>query len=206
MDEAIFLSLRQIDEFPECASPVDEEYLSQFTDERRKKESIVARLELNRLALLHAKSSLAQLGFAKTKKGKPIIDSELHCSISHSAGWVFVGLGSVPFGIDIEQMNASEFEFLEHAYSKEEWDRVRAQPEQAFMGFSVKEATAKKDGTGFLTDPATIQPSKSDHVQAFHMATIQGERFVLTVCAERCVPADFDLPQGIHLSDFVPET
>ena len=83
MDEAIFLSLRQIDEFPECASPVDEEYLSQFTDERRKKESIVARLELNRLALLHAKSSLAQLGFAKTKKGEA--DHRQRTSLFHQS-------------------------------------------------------------------------------------------------------------------------
>jgi Asp-tRNA(Asn)/Glu-tRNA(Gln) amidotransferase A subunit family amidase/phosphopantetheinyl transferase len=198
MENVIFLSIRRISDFHGCDAPVDTDYLLQFTDERRRNESIAARLELNRLAKIHAGADLIELGFRKNDAGKPVLREGFHCSISHADGWVFVGIGAIPFGIDIEKVNQDEHLFLEHAYAKAEWEKVQHNPQEAYLGFSLKEATAKKNGTGFLVDPATIAPAASDWTKTYHMTASHGMEYVLAICADGEISFEFDLPGYVN--------
>jgi len=202
MEHCIVLSVRHISDFQSFHSPIDQAYLNTFTDEQRRKESAAARLELNRLAKLGWGSDLSQLGFHKNPAGKPLLDNGLHCSISHSDGWVFVGLGTVPFGIDIERFNPNEHLFLEHAFSPEAWASVRNHPLRAYVGFSEKEAIAKKNGTGFLVDPAGIESASSDWLVSYRMTSPEEKQYVLTLCADSKASLNIDCKDGIILDAF----
>jgi Asp-tRNA(Asn)/Glu-tRNA(Gln) amidotransferase A subunit family amidase/phosphopantetheinyl transferase len=199
MEYAIALSIRHISDFESFESPIDEDYLKAFSDEQRRKESAAARIELNRLAQLHWGEDLTQMGFHKNPNGKPVLSNGLHCSISHADGWVFVGMGAVPFGIDIERYNPNEHLFLEHAFSPETWKTVRNHPWRAYVGFSEKEAVAKKNGTGFLIDPKSIEKAPSDWLTSYRMTSPQQEAYVLTVCADSKVPINIDHAADIAL-------
>jgi Asp-tRNA(Asn)/Glu-tRNA(Gln) amidotransferase A subunit family amidase/phosphopantetheinyl transferase len=199
MEYSIVLSIRHISDFQSFESPIDGEYLNAFSDEQRRKESVAARLELNRLAQLHWGEDLAQMGFHKNSNGKPMLGNGLHCSISHADGWVFVGMGAVPFGIDIERFNLNEHLFLEHAFSPETWKTLRNHPWRAYVGFSEKEAIAKKNGTGFLIDPKSIEKAPSDWLTSYRMTSPHQEAYVLTVCADSKVPIKIDHTADIAL-------
>jgi len=201
MEHSIFLSVVHIRDFQSFQSPIDEDYLNAFSDEQRRKESAAARLELNRLAQLHWKSDLAHMGFHKNPKGKPMLANGLHCSISHADGYVFVGMGTVPFGIDIERFNPNEHLFLEHAFSAEAWESLRNHPWQAYVGFSEKEAIAKKNGTGFLVDPASIESAPSDWLAAYRMTSPEEKQYVLTVCADSKASLNIDCKAGMVLDE-----
>lgn len=200
MEYSIVLSIRHISDFQSFQSPIDEDYLNAFSDKQRRKESAAARLELNRLAQLHWGADLAQMGFHKNPNRKPVLSNGLHCSISHANGWVFVGMGAVPFGIDIERFNPNDHLFLEHAFSPEAWETVRHHPWRAYVGFSEKEAIAKKNGTGFLIDPKSIGKAPSDWLTSYLMTSPQQEEYVLTVCADSKVSIKIDYAVELTLS------
>ena len=152
--EKIYLSLTFIDDF-DSTSVIEDEYTSGFSDLIRKKESVVARLELDRLCKKYFDKSLKQLSFKKDAFGKPSIN-DYNCSISHSKGWVFVGVGNLPFGLDIEQLKEDECEHLRLAFSENEWLQIHNDSLKIFFEFSLKESVAKQIGKGFLIDPSKI--------------------------------------------------
>lgn len=141
----------------------------------------MARLELNLLAELHASSSLNALSFHKNASGRPILDQGWHCSISHSFGWVLVGLSRARFGVDIEKICEKDYLFLESAFTAEEWKIYCSRPERAFTAFSIKESLSKMMGTGFLTEPNQIQLNGSEYIRLFRMNCSTEADFIISI-------------------------
>jgi phosphopantetheinyl transferase len=187
--EKIYLSLTYIDEFV-SSSLIDDEYTSGFSDLNRKKESIVARLELNRLCEKYFNNSLKAFSFNKDAYGKPSMNN-MNCSISHSKGWVFVGIGNLPFGLDIEQFKEDECEHLRLTFSDNEWDKIQNDTLKIFFEFSLKESVAKQLGKGFLIEPSQIQIPQNCFKLKWLM-TIGESIFVLTFFAEIDTEIVFD--------------
>ena len=76
---------------------------------------------------------------------------------------------------------------------------MRNHPWRAYIGFSEKEAIAKKNGTGFLVDPKSIEKAPSDWLTSYHMTSPEQEAYVLTVCAESKVSIKIDYTADIAL-------
>lgn len=131
-------------------------YLDKFIDLNRKKESIAARMLLNQLCQKHLGRSLSDLNFTKDAYGKPTVSGSF-CSISHCQGWVFVGLGSVNFGLDLEYLDLIHSQQLKEAFSDSEWKEISGHPEKVFTQFSIKESVSKCQGQGFLISPNEIK-------------------------------------------------
>lgn len=84
-----------------------------------------------------------------------------HFNISHTDGFVAAIFStSSPVGIDVEKIRETDYmEILNTVSSPEEMEffRQSADPAEAFYTiWTVKEAFLKAEGTGFSTDPATL--------------------------------------------------
>ena len=60
-----YLSIAHIDELIEDITPIEAEYINAFKDERRKKESTLARIELQNLCMQRYGKTLSELNFQK---------------------------------------------------------------------------------------------------------------------------------------------
>lgn len=84
--------------------------------------------------------------------GKPFIPGGLQFSISHSGAYVFCAVSLDEFiGIDIEQIKAIEFEFVQNTMHENEWKIIHrsANPLRSFyLRWCMKESALKADGRG----------------------------------------------------------
>ena len=114
------------------------EALNIYKNEARKKEVLA-----EHLLLLEALGENIEL--KHTASGQPILKgSELHCSISHSHGYVAIGLSPAPLGLDIEVWGPKAFKLRERFLSKEEMISTPADAERhAVRLWTAKEAVYK---------------------------------------------------------------
>ena len=178
-----YLSIAHIDELIDDITPIEAEYINAFKDERRKKESTLARIELQNLCMQRYGKTLPELNFQKNKMGKPIIDQGF-CGISHSEGFVFTSLSEVEIGIDIERIEQENIDALQVAFAEEEWAKIADNPYLILTNFSIKEAIAKKRGLGFLKDPKSIKLAEGEYITNFIIQEKPNRHFVLTICHE----------------------
>jgi len=165
-----------------------DDYTSKLIDKTRQQESFLARELLNQLCIQYIGEPLKKLGFKKNKYGRPILKEDcFYCSISHSNGWVLVGVSSTSFGLDIEKLEHKNFEYLSSAFSGEEWEQLQNNSLDIFKAFSKKESISKLYGHGFLVEPSEIkQPNNLINWDTV-LRTETGEEFVVTAIAkERC--------------------
>jgi 4'-phosphopantetheinyl transferase len=103
--------------------------------------------------------SLFEVGFIKDFNGKPYFSKKpnLHISISHSNGFVLVGLSNIPFGIDIEKIDYVNFKDLKIAFTSYDWSLISHDIKLIYQYFSLKESYSKMIGTGFTKEPSQIE-------------------------------------------------
>ena len=133
-------------------------WCQKIIDLPRKKESLLSRLLLDKLCKSLGYRSIKECGFKKNEKGKPYFanEPEVHLSITHSSGYVWVAVSSSPIGIDFEKINIEYKNELEIAFSKSDWEFVSSDVQKIYQYFSLKESYSKMTGTGFTMEPAKI--------------------------------------------------
>jgi phosphopantetheinyl transferase len=133
-------------------------WCQKIIDLPRKKESLLSRLLLDKLCKSLGYRSIKECGFKKNEKGKPYFanEPEVHLSITHSSGYVWVAVSSSPIGIDFEKVNIEYKNELEIAFSKSDWEFVSSDVQKIYQYFSLKESYSKMTGTGFTMEPAKI--------------------------------------------------
>jgi phosphopantetheinyl transferase len=133
-------------------------WCQKIIDLPRKKESLLSRLLLDKLCKSLGYRSIKECGFKKNEKGKPYFanEPEVHLSITHSSGYVWVAVSSSPIGIDFEKVNIEYKNELEIAFSKSDWEFVSRDVQKIYQYFSLKESYSKMTGTGFTMEPAKI--------------------------------------------------
>jgi len=143
----------------EVLLPYSDDWCEKLADASRKKESLLARLLLDKLCKKLGLGSIRECGLKKTENGKPYFSnkSEVHISITHSDGYVWVALANSPIGIDFEKVHIEIKNELEIAFSKSDWEIVSNDVNAIFKYFSLKESYSKMIGTGFTTEPAKIE-------------------------------------------------
>jgi phosphopantetheinyl transferase len=152
----------------------------------RKKESLLARLLIDKIAKQYLKKSIFQLGFTKSIQGAPYFSSkpEIYLSITHSHGFVGVTVATTPLGIDFEKIDENNYQELQIAFDEEDWAVVENSKIEVFKYFSLKEAYSKMIGTGFTTEPSLIkmnQLQKNSYVQFFEH---NGDQYLISMIVE----------------------
>jgi phosphopantetheinyl transferase len=165
-----------------------DDYTSKFIDKTRQQESFLARELLNQLCIQHIGEPLKEIGFEKNENGKPILMKDrLFCSISHSNGWVLVGLSSISFGLDIEKTELENYEYLSSAFSSKEWEQLKNNSLDIFKAFSKKESISKLFGHGFLVEPSEIKLTDDLISWDTVLKTANDQEFIVTAIAkEKC--------------------
>jgi phosphopantetheinyl transferase len=128
-------------------------------DTRRRMESQLARLLLDRSCQKIINKNLTQCAFKKNEFGKPFLENfpNLHISITHSHGFVWVALAESPIGIDFEKIDPAFKDDLKIAFDDEDWQIVSQDPFLIYKYFSLKESYSKMTGTGFTKEPSEIK-------------------------------------------------
>ena len=145
---------------------------------RRKATAIrspaAARLELVAAGLLFALlapffpgARPDDLPFAIGEHGKPFLPDapRLHFNLSHTPGIAMAVVASVPVGCDIERSSRPiPPALVQRVFSPSERSRLLALPEsdrprESIRVWTLKEAYLKALGTGFQTDPTSIDVS-----------------------------------------------
>ncbi len=107
------------------------------------------------------------LAFDLGAHGKPFLPDapRLHFNLSHTPGIAMAVVASVPVGCDVERSNRPVSPALvQRVFSPSERSRLLALPEQdrpheSIRVWTLKEAYLKALGTGFQTNPASIDVS-----------------------------------------------
>ena len=138
--------------------PYRNAYTDSFSNEKRARESLLARYLLDELLKKNFDKNLHSLGLEKDEQGKPFFRNHraLHLSIAHSNGLVAIGLCDVPLGIDVEEFFPAQHRDLKIAFNEAEKKIVGEDALTAYRLFSQKEAIAKLKGHGFLVEPNEI--------------------------------------------------
>lgn len=179
--QPVHLALAHIQQELQDDLEIKDPYIEKIKDEVRKKESILARHLLNILCKINFGRSLHQLDFRKSNHGQPLIN-EGFCSISHTNGWVLVGISNLPFGLDIERIEQQEIQSLSVAFENEHWDKLRGDEQQIIADFSAKEAISKRRGTGFLIDPKTIKLESNEVIEHQYFQIKKTENYIISLC------------------------
>lgn len=153
----------------------------------RLKQSLASYYCLNNLTIQFKNRSLANLGFTKTNLGKPFFknDQSLYCSISHSESFIAAGLGTINFGLDIEQIEEDAVADLEIAFSKDEWQRIKNNANTVYKSISYKESIGKLLGTGFTIEPSSIHIDKKQYFFYDRTIALNKQNYIFTLASEK---------------------
>jgi phosphopantetheinyl transferase len=180
--QIIYISIAHIDDEHSSTAIDEDSYIASIKEPKRKKESLVARNLLNELSIGCYGKSLPELNFRKNPHGQPILDSG-SCSISHSNGWVMVGLSALPLGIDIERFQDKDMDALAVAFNENRWKTINVNPQLVIEEFSAKEAISKLRGTGFTVEPKEINLNTNEQMWHRWIEFSPGETYVLSICS-----------------------
>ena len=184
----IEISIVHIDNCENDLSFYEDAYTIKFKDEKRKRESLVARSQLDLLCIKIYQKNLSELGFSKDAFGRPffLFDSNIHCSITHSFGWVIVALSNTPIGIDFEKIIPEQKEDLKLAFTENEWRKVANDSNLVFTLFSMKESYSKLIGKGFSIDPRLISISPESYSYSRLITFNSKDFFIFTlICLQK---------------------
>lgn len=168
-------------------------WCQKINDLSRKKESLLARLLLDKLCKKIGFGSIQKCGFNKNEKGKPFFSNEpeVHLSITHSDGYVWVAVSNSPIGIDFEKVSIESRNELEIAFSDADWKFVSNDFQKIFQYFSLKESYSKMIGTGFTIDPTKIELSLLRKNGFYTSLKSASHLYVLTLTALNFDPNDY---------------
>jgi phosphopantetheinyl transferase len=139
-----------------------DDWCNSIIDTKRKMESLLARLLLDRICKKIINKNLAQCTFKKNEFGKPFFEDypDLYISITHSNGYVCTAVSDSAIGIDFEKIDTEFSEDLRIAFDEDDWQKVSKDPFLIYKYFSLKESYSKMMGVGFTQEPSTIKISE----------------------------------------------
>ncbi len=166
--------------------PYTDSWCEKLMDQVRKKESLLARLLIDKITNKYLQNSIVQLGFTKTIQGAPYFSRkpEMFLSITHSNGFVGVLLSTTPIGIDFEKIQKDNYQELQIAFDKEDWDIVKNSSVEVFKYFSLKESYSKMIGTGFTTEPSSIKMDKLQKNSYVKFLEYNKQEYLISIIAE----------------------
>ena len=182
-------------------SRFDNSELSKFSDDwcesikepKRRKESQLARLLLNKSCIELLNKNLSQCAFKKDKLGKPFLENypKCHISISHCNGYVWTVISNSPIGIDFEKIELGCVNDLRIAFDNEDWENICYNPELIFEYFSLKESYLKMLGMGFTKEPSEIKIytlKDNIHTEIFDTSN---DKFIFTLILKNFKPGNY---------------
>lgn len=115
-------SFSQVSDLLDSISFKRKERIERFYFDKDKIHSLFGELIL-RYALweqFHITTSNISIGY--TAYGKPYLEGYEHIyfNLSHSGNWVLVGIGDVPLGVDVEQVNDNNILIVSKSFTEEE--------------------------------------------------------------------------------------
>ncbi len=182
-------------------SRFDYSELSKFSDDwcesikepKRRMESQLARLLLNKSCIELLNKNLSQCAFKKDKLGKPFLENypKYHISISHCNGYVWTGISNSPIGIDFEKIELECIEDLRIAFDNEDWQNISHNPELIFEYFSLKESYLKMLGIGFTKEPSEIRNyTLKDNIYS-ELFDTSNQKFIFTLIIKNFKPSHY---------------
>ncbi len=148
---------------------------SRFRIDKRKKEYLGSRLAVKNLIAdccpVSPNARFSEVEVVKEDSGVPHVDVNGerlagHLSLSHSQGWFFCAYSpqEIPFGVDIEFIEARPADFIADYFTEEEIQRIHAEPPAtqaliATLNWSAKEAVLKALSKGLSLDTRTVEVS-----------------------------------------------
>lgn len=148
---------------------------SRFRIDKRKKEYLGSRLAVKNLIAdccpVNRTSRFSQVEVVKEDTGVPHIEVNGerlagHLSLSHSQGWFFCAYSpqEIPFGVDIEFIEARPADFIADYFTEAEIQRIHAERSAtqaliATLNWSAKEAVLKALSKGLSLDTRTVEVS-----------------------------------------------
>ncbi len=179
----LLIKIEHISRIQEDLSVYEDVFIQKIIDETRRIESLTARYLLDELCRSALGITLEKAGFKKNESGCPqfTLQKNAFCSITHSNGWVAVAICGCPIGIDLEFIQEEKANELKAAFSDIEWKQINEDPQLIFLQFSYKEAIAKMKGTGFLTEPNTI--NTEDYPNKWHdiFMVDKNKKYIFTI-------------------------
>lgn len=175
--------------------PYTDSWCEKLMEQVRKKESLLARLLIDKITNKYLQKSIDQLGFIKSIQGAPYFSkkTEIFLSITHSNGFVGVSLSTTPIGIDFEKIEKNNYQELQIAFDKEDWDIVKNSSVEVFKYFSLKESYSKMIGTGFTTEPSSIKIEKLQRNNYVKFLEYNKEQYLITIIVENgCLSGALD--------------
>jgi phosphopantetheinyl transferase len=165
-------------------------WCQKIIDLNRKKESLLARLLLDKLCKKIGLHSIHECELKKTDLGKPYFSNapDVYLSITHSDGYVWVAVSNSPIGIDFEKINNEAKEDLKIAFDLADWNVVAHDVNLVFKYFSLKESYSKMIGKGFTMEPEKIQISFFDKNCGYSMLKSALDSYVVTLTAAQLDP------------------
>lgn len=142
------------------------EYLSIISDERRQRitrfyfikdkiHSLFAEIILRYALCERYGFSNEYIKFYYSEYGKPYLldHNDVYFNLSHSGSWVICGIGSVPLGVDVEEMKKKELSIANKIYTKEENYSIFTQSSENriktfYKIWTLKESYVKNVGKG----------------------------------------------------------
>jgi phosphopantetheinyl transferase len=157
-----------------------------IVDERRRMESQLARLLMDRSCQKILQKNLTACAFKKNELGKPYLENhpDLYLSITHSHGYVCTALSDSSIGIDFEKIDPTFSDDLRIAFDEDDWQKVSKDTFLIYKYFSLKESYSKMMGSGFTQEPSSIKISELQHKTFVNIFENNSCSFIFTLIAQ----------------------
>jgi 4'-phosphopantetheinyl transferase len=205
----IKLEIRRVD--VEKYKDKEEQYIDRLYPDRQEKVRKLVHAKSRYVSMeagfLLQETARAELGIKpediriiRGENGKPTLAGhpDFYFNISHSGEYVVMAYGSVPVGVDVEQLRDKENRVAKRCFTKEEFSYISQTGdkcgERFFEIWTMKESYLKLTGQGisvplnsFLVDPVELSAYEKDEKDSwkklpvkFEFADLNG--YVLCVC------------------------
>ena len=191
MNHFLLIEYENVSNFrDDTLSSFSDEWCDRILDINRKKESLLARLLLDKICLKVLGKKISEAELRKTNLGMPYLKNypDLKISISHSHGHVWVAASNCPIGIDFEKIDIHLKNDLKEAFNKNDWNSISEDYKEIFKYFSLKESYSKMTGTGFTENPAEIRLIDLNKNIFFKFFENTSSSFILTLISKDFEP------------------
>lgn len=167
-----------------------DDWCHKIADEKRQKESQLARLLLDKICLKIINKTIAEALFRKNELGRPqfVNYPDLFISITHSHGHVWAAMANSPIGIDFEKIDPTFTEDLKIAFDETDWQMLDGDCSEIYKYFSLKESYSKMTGTGFTREPSEIKISALQDKTMVNIFENKSSSFIFTLIAKNFEP------------------
>lgn len=197
------LSLEDMDILRSKVSTARKESSLKFVRQQDAQRGLIGELLVLYRLRTHYQLQDHQIEFDKNKYGKPHLRDypHIHFNVSHAGDWIVCADGTVPVGIDIEQVRPIDFGIAERFYTPQEYQLLTHAPDneklQTFYEiWTLKESYIKFVGKGLSLplDSFSILKNDQHDYQVYSAKPIDTASFFrhisidsqykLAVCAE----------------------